>query len=63
MRTGTLTMIERSGYRSRSATSSEICAIGIAWSNCATAMRYSGVSHSRWGWASASGGLAKAGRV
>src|ERR671919_3192078 len=35
-------------------------AIGTAWSNCATAMRYSGVSHSRGAWASASGGLATA---
>ena len=40
--------------------SSGISAYGTAWSNCATAMRYSGVSHSSGAWASASGGLATA---
>ena len=40
--------------------SSGMSATGTAWSNCATAMRYSGVSHSSGAWASASGGLATA---
>ena len=43
--------------------SSGMSATGTAWSNCATAMRYSGVSHSSGAWASASGGLATARRV
>ena len=43
--------------------SSGMPATGTALSNCATAMRYSGVSHSRGAWASASGGLATAGGV
>ena len=60
---GCETIVERSGNRRRSAMSSGISATGTAWSNCATAMRYSGVSHSSWAWASASGGLATAGGV
>src|SRR5262245_34580823 len=41
------TMIDRSGCRSRSATPGSTLACGTAWSNCATAVRYSGVSNSR----------------
>jgi len=56
-----LTMVERSGKRSRSALCSGIPATGTAWSNWATAIRYSGVSHSNWACASASGMLATVG--
>ena len=43
--------------------SSGIFACASAWSNCATAMRYSGVSHSSGASRTASGGLATARRV
>ena len=39
IRTGTETIVERSGKRSRSAMSSGMSATGTAWSNCATAIR------------------------